>query len=186
MEVAVHLQWNIDLREQEPINLFQTAVATELLAQTAKISEQTWNSWFQQWLTCLQPNISPIQSYELSLLFTDDAEIQSLNAAYRNLDRPTDVLAFATLDQQDLPMVIGSEMPIELGDIIISIETAALQAVEQQHSLLRELMWLATHGLLHLLGWDHPNEEQLNLMLAQQQHLVELIPHALARNSRVG
>ncbi len=175
MEVAVHIQWNIDLREPKPSDCSQTAGTTELLAQIAKISEQPWNSWFQQWLACLQPNISPIQSYELSLLFTDDAEIQSLNASYRDLDHPTDVLAFATLDQPDLPIAIWSEMPIELGDIVISIETAALQAVEQQHGLFLELAWLATHGLLHLLGWDHPNEEQLNLMLAQQQHLVDLI-----------
>jgi len=63
-------------------------------------------------------------------------------------------------------------MPLELGDIVISVETAARQAPEHGHSLALELLFLASHGLLHLLGWDHPDEASLAAMLARQEALL--------------
>ena len=171
MQVNVYVQWNLaDGVVQET-----TAVTEDVWKQAQQITDVVWQSWFQQWFEQLQPSISPIQTYELSLLLTDDAAIQNLNATYRHLDRPTDVLAFATLDLTDQPTNLWSEMPVELGDIIISVETAARQAQEQQHTLHQELAWLATHGLLHLLGWDHPTPERLQEMLAQQQSLINVI-----------
>jgi probable rRNA maturation factor len=62
-----------------------------------------------------------------------------------------------------------------LGDIVISTETAQRQAIQGKHSLLQELAWLATHGLLHLLGWDHPDEASLVEMLQQQTVLMNVI-----------
>jgi probable rRNA maturation factor len=62
-----------------------------------------------------------------------------------------------------------------LGDIVISIETARQQAQQQEHPLPTELAWLAAHGLLHLLGWDHPDEESLSQMLKQQVILLKTI-----------
>ncbi len=62
-----------------------------------------------------------------------------------------------------------------LGDIVVSVNTAQRQAQQQKHSLLTELAWLAAHGLLHLLGWDHPDEESLIQMLKQQVILLETI-----------
>jgi probable rRNA maturation factor len=64
-------------------------------------------------------------------------------------------------------------MPIELGDIVISIPTAERQAPEHGHSLQQELLFLASHGLLHLLGWDHPDEASLAAMLSRQDALVQ-------------
>lgn len=174
MQVEVQVQWKID-QEEDNATESSPDPLIEMLQQSRRVSEQTWQLWFQQWFNSLEPDISPIQSYELSLLLTDDAGIQALNACYRHQDRPTDVLAFATLDQASQLTALWSEMPIELGDIIISVETAAQQAQEQQHSLIQELVWLATHGLLHLLGWDHPDAEQLKLMLAQQEILLKLV-----------
>jgi probable rRNA maturation factor len=66
----------------------------------------------------------------------------------------------------------GESEPLELGDIVISIETAARQAQDHGLSLEQELMFLASHGLLHLLGWDHPDEPSLATMLARQEELV--------------
>lgn len=63
--------------------------------------------------------------------------------------------------------------PLELGDIVISLETAARQAAEQGHTLEHELLFLASHGLLHLLGWDHPDEASLTAMLARQEALLQ-------------
>lgn len=134
-----------------------------------------WQDWFKVWLLHLQPAYSPIQSYELSLLLTTDATIQTLNLQYRQLDRPTNVLAFAMLDGDVPPPAVLALLPLELGDIVISVETAQRQAHEHNHSLACELAWLATHGLLHLLGWEHPDEEDLQRMLVQQTTLLRAV-----------
>lgn len=140
-------------------------------AQAELPSEALWRQWISRWLEVLQPTLSPAQSYELSLRLTDDAEIQVLNRAYRQLDKPTDVLAFAALETM-MPQLPESEDALYLGDIVISVDTAVAQARTQKHSLTRELAWLAAHGLLHLLGWDHPDDESLAVMLQQQEQLL--------------
>ena len=66
----------------------------------------------------------------------------------------------------------GEEDALELGDIVISLETAARQAPDHGHSLPAELLFLATHGLLHLLGWDHPDDASLAAMLRKQEELL--------------
>ena len=140
------------------------------------ISTETWEAWFQHWLETLQPDISPTQNYELNLRLTNDTEIQALNHQYRYQDRPTDVLAFAALEVS-CPQAdeMTSLLPLNLGDIVISVETAQRQAQQQGHSLQLELAWLAAHGLLHLLGWDHPDEASLSWMLNQQETLLQAV-----------
>lgn len=139
------------------------------------LSGQTWEAWFQRWLEGLAPELSPIQAYELSLRLTGDREIHELNATYRQIDKPTDVLAFAALEAGLPPEEELQNFPLYLGDIIISVETAERQAQTQNHPLITELAWLAAHGLLHLLGWDHPDETSLEAMLAQQQVLLSTV-----------
>ncbi|MBE9205677.1 rRNA maturation RNase YbeY [Nostoc sp. LEGE 06077] len=139
------------------------------------VGVQTWENWFHRWLENLQPHLPPAPSYEIGLRLTDDAEIQSFNAQYRQQDKPTDVLAFAALET-DFPY--DAEMqnePVYLGDIVISVNTAQRQAQQQGHSLITELAWLASHGLLHLLGWDHPDDESLIQMLKQQVIILETV-----------
>ncbi len=92
---------------------------------------------------------------ELSLLLTDDAEIRRLNKTYRNLDHATDVLSFP----QDENAVNESGDTL-LGDVVISVETAARQAEEHHLSFNEELILLAIHGILHLLGYDHERSPQ--------------------------
>nr|WP_227500042.1 rRNA maturation RNase YbeY [Synechococcus sp. PCC 7335] len=132
--------------------------------------------WFKTWLADLDPKISPIGAYEVSLRLTSDAEIQQLNSDFRQQEKPTDVLSFAALETE-IPQLqnVYQQQPVYLGDIIVSIETASRQAVENRHSLERELAWLCAHGLLHLLGWDHPNEDRLTQMLDRQALLLNLI-----------
>ena len=90
--------------------------------------------------------------YEVSLRLVDDAQIHALNRGYRKKDRPTDVLAFA---QREGPA--GALHPALLGDIVISVDTARRQA---RRGLYRELMHLASHGLCHLLGYDHRDDAE--------------------------
>ncbi len=93
-------------------------------------------------------------SVEVSLLLTDDARLQELNRSYRGLDEPTDVLSFAD-DGDSSPFIAHPEAPVYLGDIAISFERVLAQAAEYGHSPARELAYLAAHGTLHLLGYDH-------------------------------
>ena len=140
------------------------------------IAAELWETWFHRWLELLNPDIPPAPTYELSLRLTNDAEIQALNAQYRYQDRPTDVLAFATLEA-DFPQSaqMRLSLPLYLGDIVISVDAANRQAQQQGHSLQTELAWLAAHGLLHLLGWTHPDEDSLIQMLDEQATLLQTV-----------
>jgi probable rRNA maturation factor len=140
------------------------------LYQPSTIDETTWITWFQDWLKTPGLVLPPADTYELSLRLTTDTEIQALNSQFRHLDKPTDVLSFAAMEV-DFPEieVDGGDFAVYLGDIIISVDTAVRQAAENGYSLRRELAWLASHGLLHLLGWDHTDEESLLIMLEQQE-----------------
>lgn len=140
--------------------------------QAAPIPIATWEAWLQQWLEVMRQELPSAIGYELSLRLTTDREIQQLNAQYRQKDQATDVLAFAALEGDYPQLSEDSEEPLYLGDIVISVETAQGQAQERQHSLSLELAWLATHGLLHLLGWDHPDDKSLEAMLQQQEVLL--------------
>lgn len=142
----------------------------------SQIGWETWETWFVRWLEILHPNIPPAPAYELTLRLTDDTEIEALNAQYRNQNKPTDVLAFAALEVDcPQPVEMRSLLPLYLGDIVISIDTAQRQAQQHGHTLQTELAWLAAHGLLHLLGWDHPDEDSLTQMLNQQAILLQTI-----------
>jgi probable rRNA maturation factor len=141
--------------------------------QECPISILQWQSWANTWLNLLETDLEINKNYEFSLILCDDDYIQQLNAEFRHQNKPTDVLAFAALETDfPTPDLIDS---ISLGDIIISVETAQKQADEQQHSLDFELAWLAVHGFLHLLGWDHPDEKSLNEMLEMQKILLKEI-----------
>jgi probable rRNA maturation factor len=144
-------------------------------------SEEGWCRLLAQWLQQLAaelPGGLRAPAYSLGLTLTDDATIAELNAEWRHKPGPTDVLAFAALEEAP-PMPPGGAWerdgdpePLELGDIVISLETADRQAREAGLSLERELLFLASHGLLHLLGWDHPDEAALTAMLERQERLL--------------
>ncbi|MBD2410996.1 rRNA maturation RNase YbeY [Nostoc calcicola FACHB-389] len=146
----------------------------------ARITAETWENWFHCWLEILHPDIPPAPGYEIGLRLTDDSQIQELNAQYRQKNQPTDVLAFAALEV-DFPQSeeMLASVPLYLGDIIVSVDTAQRQAQQQGHNLPTELAWLSAHGLLHLLGWDHPDEESLERMLEQQVKLLKAVGIAI-------
>lgn len=100
-----------------------------------------------------------------NIIFVDDSYIHNLNKEYRGIDRPTDVISFALEDDKSF---IQTDFKV-LGDIYISVDTAMKQADEYQHSLKREISFLAIHGLLHLLGYDHMEKEDEVKMFALQE-----------------
>ena len=139
-----------------------------------------WEALLACWLAQLQaelPQALQAPTYSLGLQLCDDATIAELNSQWRQQSGPTDVLAFAALEDDGaeglppLPVSAG-DAPLELGDIVISLDTAGRQAADHGHPLRDELLFLACHGLLHLLGWDHPDDASLALMLQRQHRLL--------------
>lgn len=110
---------------------------------------------------------------EVSITFTDDKSIHSLNREYRGIDRPTDVLSFPLEPNLKNTHVSGLIM---LGDIVISLERATAQAEEYGHSFQRETAFLCIHSMLHLLGYDHELGETEDAdMRKRQREIIESI-----------
>lgn len=106
---------------------------------------------------------------EVSVLLTDDPHMTQLNREYREIDAPTDVLAFAMREGED-NNVLNTNI---LGDVVISLETAERQAKEVAHSLEEEVTFLTVHGVLHLLGYDHKNQNEAGVMFEKQDIILQ-------------
>ena len=107
---------------------------------------------------------------EISVVFTDDEEIHSINKEFRNIDNSTDVLSFPQYEfysPGDTTEI--ADKCLVLGDIIISLQHAKAQSLEYNHSLNREVGYLTAHSMLHLLGYDHMNEEEKTLMREKEE-----------------
>ena len=140
--------------------------------------EEQWlkyeQDFFRVMLLC-EKTLDITKEYSVSLIFTDAKEIHEINRSYRNIDRPTDVISFAMMDSEnDYEMPEGDN---ELGDIFISIDAVREQAESYEHSVQREVCFLFTHGLLHLLGYDHMNDEDEKVMFRIQDVIIdEIVP----------
>lgn len=105
-----------------------------------------------------------LEDVEFNIIIVDNKKIREINKEYRKIDKETDVISFALEDYMDI--MLPHRL---LGDIYISIDKAKGQALEYDHSLLRELGFLSIHGLLHLLGYDHMNENDEKIMFERQE-----------------
>ena len=113
-------------------------------------------------------NIEKLDNAVFNIILVDDEYIHKINKEYRNIDKVTDVISFA-LEDDDNDYETNYRV---LGDIYISVDTAYRQAKEYGHSNLREICFLATHGLLHLLGYDHMEEDDEIIMFKKQEELL--------------
>ncbi len=115
-------------------------------------------------------------SYEIDVSFVDEDTIQQLNRDYRNKDSVTDVISFAYNDGENPVSFSYQEDALQiLGEIYICIPRAIKQAEEIGNSLGRELCFLFAHGLLHLLGYDHMNDEEAKEMFSLQNQILEIL-----------
>lgn len=103
----------------------------------------------------------------VSIVLTNNTHIHEINKDYRGIDRETDVISFAFMDEDTNPSGIT-----DLGEIYISLEKAHSQALEYNHSFKRESCFLLTHGLLHLLGYDHMTKEDETEMFGLQEEIL--------------
>ncbi|HHV59585.1 MAG TPA: rRNA maturation RNase YbeY [Clostridiaceae bacterium] len=149
----------------------------ENLQNTKELTNELYETLEKAALLCLKEVEFDMPS-EISVYLVDDEYIREVNRDYRNIDRPTDVLSFPLLEIDH-----GSFTPSEsdfdldqnllvLGDIIISIETAIKQSELYGHSFEREITFLLTHGVFHLLGFDHVNPEDEKLMMGMQENVL--------------
>lgn len=111
---------------------------------------------------------------ELGVVVTDDEKIHELNLKYRGLDEPTDVISFALLENKE-PFVMPPDNILHLGEVIVSYPRAVTQAQEQNHSVDKELTHLIIHGVLHLLEYDHENDEDDHKMRAIETQVLSAI-----------
>ena len=109
-----------------------------------------------------------VSDKELSVLVVDDARIRQLNHQYRDKDYATDVLSFPQLDEDEEP---GIDQHL-LGDVVLSIETAELQAKEHDLSLEEELILLLIHGILHLMGFDHERSDSEAVAMQKKSRML--------------
>lgn len=105
----------------------------------------------------------------VSVVLVDNDKIQEINKTYRGIDKPTDVISFAFLDDEI------SDMSDTLGEIYVSLDKVKSQSLEYAHSFERELCFLVVHGLLHLLGYDHMYEEEEKVMFDLQKDILKNI-----------
>ena len=130
--------------------------------------EEIYSSLVSRTFNHLKLKFDPI----ISVSLVDNEFIHKMNREYRGIDRPTDVISFAFLDNEDREALYKSKEPVCLGDIYISVDKAKEQAKEYGHSLKRELSFLFVHGLLHLLGYDHMTEEDEKVMFRLQDEIL--------------
>lgn len=120
------------------------------------------------------------EDFDVVITYTDNEEIRKLNAEFRNIDKETDVLSFPMQEfkngfpTQNLDVEKDPETGrIYLGDVVLSVEKAISQAEEYGHSIERELSFLVAHSILHLLGYDHINDDERKIMEQKQEAILQ-------------
>jgi|ETNmetMinimDraft_33_1059910.scaffolds.fasta_scaffold114857_1 probable rRNA maturation factor len=150
------MNFDIDIQIDEP---FVNDIDKALLKKAARITLETKEGH---------------DSFELSIVITDDDNIHRINKEYRGVDAPTDVISFALFEAQG-SFVMPPDDTRHLGEAIISYPRALNQAREQKHSIERELAWLVIHGVLHLLGYNHETDADRQTMQTIESEILNAI-----------
>ena len=145
----------------------------DFLDETNEMKDESLKQ-IEELLNFAQKRLEITEVCELSVTFVNNDRIQEINREYREKDQPTDVISFAMEELGEGEIQIsGGNMPRVLGDIIISTDKAREQAEDFGHSVERELGFLAVHGFLHLLGYDHETEADEKIMFDLQRRILD-------------
>ncbi|MGI8383307.1 rRNA maturation RNase YbeY [Robertmurraya sp. P23] len=148
-------------------------LSIDFLDETNEMTEKAIEQ-IEELLNLAQKKLQITDPCELSVTFVDNNRIQEINREYRGKDKPTDVISFALEELGEGEIQIsGANMPRVLGDIIISTDRAREQASDYGHTVERELGFLAVHGFLHLLGYDHETEAEEKEMFDLQRSILD-------------
>jgi probable rRNA maturation factor len=130
----------------------------------------TWDEpLMQRLVSSIVASELPPSQYALALHLVGDETIRALNREHRSIDRPTDVLSFPLQEPGADTFVVPPGAPVHLGDVVISYPRALAQAEEFGHSAERELAYLVAHGVLHVLGYDHEEEDERRAMREREE-----------------
>ncbi len=133
------------------------------------VSQEILDTMMKAAEICIDAENIDVDRSEISVTFVDMEEIHQLNLDYREVDSPTDVLSFPQFDDlNDLP----EDGEIALGDVVICKQKAEEQAEEFGHSFEREIMYLFVHSVLHLLGYDHMDEDEKKIMRRREEEVM--------------
>lgn len=126
---------------------------------------------------CLnEEKINTTNTIEVYIRYTNNEYIKKINNEYRNVDKATDVLSFPMYEKEDLFDLEDEQIELKtLGDIIISAEKIEEQALEYGHTFKRELVYLTTHAMFHLLGYDHIEEEDKKIMRPKEDKIMNIL-----------
>ncbi|MDF2066293.1 rRNA maturation RNase YbeY [Bacillus sp. Cr_A10] len=145
----------------------------DLMDETNTLSEQTIEL-VEKVLQFAADQQAVKNGSEVSVTFVTNDAIQEINRTYRDKDVPTDVISFAMEEMGEGEIEIkNADIPTLLGDIIISVERASEQAASYGHTFERELCFLAVHGFLHILGYDHGTREEEQEMFGIQETILQ-------------
>lgn len=144
----------------------------EYINQTNEKSWKNYKPYVDLIVSRIKSVLKLEKLYEFSIILVESDKIHEINREYRNIDKETDVISFASLDDH---LLFGLNEIIELGDIFININAIRDQAHDYGHSLKREFCFLVTHGILHLLGYDHLNKEDEKRMFDLQEEILNEI-----------
>ena len=146
-------------------------IAIDFMDETESLNQQELD--FVQQILEHAAKEEGLSDSEVSVTFVTNEMIRDINREYRGKDQPTDVISFAMEELGEGEMaIIGSTEPRMLGDIIISLDRTKEQAADYGHSFERELGFLAVHGFLHLLGYDHMTEKDEKKMFSRQEEIL--------------
>ena len=136
------------------------------------VTQEILDTMMQAAEYCLDAEQIDTERSEISVTFVSLEEIHELNREYRQVDSPTDVLSFPQFDDLD---ELPEEGEIMLGDVVICSDRAKEQAEEFGHSFEREIIYLFVHSVLHLLGYDHMEEDEKRIMRRRAEEVMERI-----------
>ncbi|MBP9752332.1 MAG: rRNA maturation RNase YbeY [Proteobacteria bacterium] len=154
-------------------------IKTEVIVQ---IDDPSWLQWKQEdeWSSFFEEISNSVFSHfqiecplEISVLLTKDDYIKKLNAQYLEKDKPTNVLSFPQISYIELQNISDFGVPILLGDIVMSFETIRKESEEQKKLLMNHIIHLYLHSLLHLLGYDHIEDEDAQKMESLERHFLQ-------------
>jgi len=149
------------------------SLSIDFMDETNELKEEDFDL-VESLLNCAANKLEIENESEVSITFVTNERIQEINKEYRDKDQPTDVISFAMEELGEGEIKInGVEMPRVLGDIIISVSKAHEQAEDYGHAFTRELGFLALHGFLHLLGYDHMTPEDEKEMFGLQKEILD-------------
>ncbi len=144
----------------------------EFINQSHEVSWKNYKQFVSQIIIRVETVLKLDKNYDFSIILVEPEAIRSINSEYRNIDKVTDVISFASLDDDSF---ISPDSTIELGDIFVNVKAIREQANDYGHSLKREFCFLITHGILHLLGYDHMKPDEEAIMIRLQGEILDEI-----------